>query len=117
MEPSGSYLFSVKWSPARPLVFAVSDGKGKIHIYDLGVNTVAPVLSFQASTAGVPIVSIAFSGKDASLLAVADDKGEVVVWQLSSRLSKMQQGEQQTLERLGDVDAPQSDAKRNKGSS
>lgn len=104
MEPSSSYLFDVKWSPARPLVFAAADGKGKIHIYDLGVNTITPVVSFQASRAGSAVVSIAFSSRDPSLLAAADDKGEVIVWQLNTRLSKLQEGEGTVLERLGTVE-------------
>mmetsp|Transcript_21562 Transcript_21562/g.38245 ORF Transcript_21562/g.38245 Transcript_21562/m.38245 type:complete len:568 (+) Transcript_21562:84-1787(+) len=114
MEPSTSYLFDVAWSPARPLVFAVADAKGKIHIYDLAVETVTPVLSFQASGSSElrapngksfsAVVSLEFSSRDPSLLAAADDQGEIILWQLSTRLSKIQDGELEMLEKLGAVD-------------
>jgi len=44
LEPSQSYLFDVAWSPARPLVFAVADADGKVHVYDLKENVLSPVL-------------------------------------------------------------------------
>ncbi|GAB5362381.1 hypothetical protein AAMO2058_000792000 [Amorphochlora amoebiformis] len=153
MEPSNTYLFDVKWSPARPLVFAVADAAGFIHIYDLGVDRVAPVVSFQASSSnsnsksasvnnpqdkkensavkilressrsGSPasgsrragraggnvgrrgsrpgmIVSISFSPRDGSMLAAADSNGGIAIWQLSTRLSSVQEGELNKLEAL-----------------
>mmetsp|Transcript_31097 Transcript_31097/g.50101 ORF Transcript_31097/g.50101 Transcript_31097/m.50101 type:complete len:691 (+) Transcript_31097:367-2439(+) len=165
MEPSPAYLFDVQWSTSRPLVFAVADATGKIHIYDLGVETISPIISFQASssssssvvesigskkggirrladnattttttttTATTPtqqdnkrtpptsssssssssssfdgagaIVALSFSPRDGSILAGADDSGQVVVWRLSTRLSSIQEGELALLESLGAVD-------------
>jgi len=39
-----------------------------------------------------------------SILAGADDSGQVVVWRLSTRLSSIQEGELALLESLGAVD-------------
>jgi len=44
MEPAPAHLYDVQWSTVRPLVFAVADATGKIHIYDLGVESLEPVL-------------------------------------------------------------------------
>ena len=37
IEPGCGYLFSVRWSVTRPLVFAVGTGDGQLLIYDLKV--------------------------------------------------------------------------------
>ena len=38
IEPSCGYLYSVRWSYTRPVVFAVTCGNGKILLYDLKVR-------------------------------------------------------------------------------
>ena len=38
MEPDCGYLFSVCWSPSRPLVFAVGTAIGHVLVYDLKVS-------------------------------------------------------------------------------
>lgn len=38
MEPDSGYLFSVCWSPSRPLVFAVGTATGHVLVYDLKVT-------------------------------------------------------------------------------
>ena len=38
VEPSGGYLFSLQWSPTRPLVFALATADGQVVLYDLKVG-------------------------------------------------------------------------------
>ena len=38
VEPTAGYLFSICWSPTRPLVFAMGTGDGHVLIYDLKVS-------------------------------------------------------------------------------
>ena len=38
MEPGAGYLFRVRWSPSRPLVFSVVTADGRLLIYDLKVS-------------------------------------------------------------------------------
>lgn len=113
MEPADAYLYDVQWSPVRPLVFAVADGAGKVHVYDLGLNTIEPVVSFLASStesdvfsAKASVVSLAFNSTDGSILAGADGKGVISVWSLSSSLSTPQEDEYKRLEALGSVEDP-----------
>ena len=38
IEPGKGYLFSVAWSPSRPLVIALSTTQGDLLMYDLQVS-------------------------------------------------------------------------------
>ena len=38
IEPSCGYLYCVRWSYTRPVVFAVTCGNGKVLLYDLKVK-------------------------------------------------------------------------------
>ena len=38
VEPGAGYLFRVRWSPSRPLVFSVVTADGRLLIYDLKVS-------------------------------------------------------------------------------
>lgn len=49
VEPSAGYLFSVCWSPTRPLVFAMGTGDGHVLIYDLKGSHIKPRVSLDAS--------------------------------------------------------------------
>eukprot|EP00823_Brevimastigomonas_motovehiculus_P006321 TRINITY_DN521_c1_g1_i1.p1 TRINITY_DN521_c1_g1~~TRINITY_DN521_c1_g1_i1.p1 ORF type:complete len:744 (-),score=199.84 TRINITY_DN521_c1_g1_i1:729-2960(-) len=97
------YLLDVVWSTSRPLVFAVCDVSGRIHLFDLKESVLAPVLSIQANTEQMPVTAITFNQKDPSLLSSCDLLGNVIVWQLSSRLSTLQVGETVILEKMGRV--------------
>ena len=41
---SGVAVLQAVWSPARPLVFAVGDALGQLHIFDLLVSACVPCL-------------------------------------------------------------------------
>lgn len=40
MEPDCGYLYSLQWSPTRPLVFALGSGDGQVVMYDLKVGSI-----------------------------------------------------------------------------
>jgi len=69
-----------------------------------GINSRGPVYSRSNITQGSAIVALSFSPRDGSILAAADESGEIVIWRLSSRLSTVQLGEMTTLESLGSAD-------------
>lgn len=98
---SPAYLFDVVWSPARPLVFALACSEGKTHVYDLQESMMLPVLVVPACDDGGPVTSVSFNNKDASLLAAVDETGKINVYQLSPRLSTLQQSEMGILEQMG----------------
>ena len=53
LEPASVYLYTVKWSPFRPLVLAASTGNGKIALYDLLSSKLHPA---KVSNSGVGAV-------------------------------------------------------------
>ncbi len=61
VEPSSGYLFSARWSPIRPLVFAVVTGNGQLLIYDLKSSKVTPVQSLQASPNKQAVYTLQFN--------------------------------------------------------
>lgn len=40
MEPDCGYLYTLQWSPTRPLVFALGSGDGQVILYDLKVGSI-----------------------------------------------------------------------------
>ena len=38
VDPGAGYLFKVRWSPSRPLVFSAVTADGRLLIYDLKVS-------------------------------------------------------------------------------
>mmetsp|Transcript_22897 Transcript_22897/g.45280 ORF Transcript_22897/g.45280 Transcript_22897/m.45280 type:complete len:563 (-) Transcript_22897:83-1771(-) len=100
LEPTASYLFDVCWSPSRPLVFAAADSEGKIHVFDLKENMLAPVIVVSVAE-NAPVTALAFNGKDPSLLANVDGLGRLHIWQLGPRLSSLQQNEKAVLDQMG----------------
>ena len=105
LESGSDYLFSVVWSPARPLVFAVSDGSGSIRVYDLQTSMLAPALTIQANTDRTPLQCLVFNAQEPSLLACADVRGRISVFNLSDKYAKMQPGERRILEQMGSMKA------------
>ncbi|XP_071947701.1 cytoplasmic dynein 2 intermediate chain 2-like isoform X2 [Antedon mediterranea] len=85
-EPGDSYLFSARWSPVRPLVFAVGTGEGRLLVFDLKKSKVLPVLSLEINKKGVPVYTLEFNHIRQSLLACGDGEGAVRVWRLSDDL-------------------------------
>ncbi len=47
IEPSMGYLFSAKWSPVRPLVFAVGTQDGSLLLYDLKHSQGGPLYKME----------------------------------------------------------------------
>ncbi|XP_033633325.1 WD repeat-containing protein 34-like [Asterias rubens] len=96
IEPSSGYLFSARWSPVRPLVFAVTTGEGKLLIYDLKSSRITPVQVIEASPKKSAVYSLEFNHKKPTL-ATGDADGIVLIWQLSDELSKQGAREIETL--------------------
>ena len=61
LEPGAEYLYSAKWSPVRPLLFAVGAHDGTLLIYDLRQNRATPTLRLEAGTKKEPVFSVEFS--------------------------------------------------------
>ncbi|CAN0047872.1 unnamed protein product, partial [Hapterophycus canaliculatus] len=119
-EPSSSNLMDVKWSRARPLVFAAVAEDGGIFIYDLLQSPVVPVASAKlprgqdadqssrpsrlvdvsGGKGGAPAYAVAFNPRQRDLLATGDGHGRVIVWRMSWRLANKRPGEDAGLERL-----------------
>jgi WD40 repeat protein len=71
---------------------------GHIYIYDLKKNQSLPIVSFLAVSKGAAIVSLSFNNH--GKLVVSDSFGKVSLWQLSTFLTKIQEGEDQLLQFL-----------------
>ncbi|XP_070539998.1 cytoplasmic dynein 2 intermediate chain 2-like isoform X2 [Ptychodera flava] len=102
IEPGLGYLFAAKWSPVRPLVFAVVTGEGLLLIYDLKTSKINPVYTLQAGTDKEPVFTLEFNQNQRQLLATGDGAGVVRVWQLSDELTT--QGARE-IESLADIAA------------
>ncbi|XP_033102950.1 WD repeat-containing protein 34-like [Anneissia japonica] len=85
-EPGDSYLFSARWSPVRPLVFAVGTAEGRLLLFDLKKSKATPVLNLEINKKGVPVYTLEFNHIRQSLLACGDSEGTVRVWRLSDEL-------------------------------
>lgn len=101
LESGSDYLFSLVWSPARPLVFAVSDGSGSIRVYDLQSSMLGPALTIQANTDRTALQSLVFNVQEPALIACADVKGRINVFNLAPKFAQMQPGERRLLEQMG----------------
>ena len=60
-EPGLGYLYSAKWSPVRPLLYAVCAESGHLLFYDLKRSKTTPVVKLQASTNKRPLYSMQFN--------------------------------------------------------
>ncbi|NWW93656.1 WDR34 protein, partial [Rhynochetos jubatus] len=116
LQLSRKYLFCVRWSPVRPLVFAAASGEGnplpyaaircherfcftgEVHLFDLEQSSRKPALSIKQGER--PVYCLAFNAKQTRLLAAGDATGTVKVWQLSSDLTEQGPRETQHLEQL-----------------
>ena len=114
-------LSGVRFSPFRPLVFAVATTDGTIFIFDLKENMSMPVVTLSLSQANnapeddkkrnasaakssnVPLIGLAFNHKQRDLLSACDWYGRVHIWKLSWKLCNKQNDEQQLLDDLGRI--------------
>ncbi|XP_015765490.1 PREDICTED: WD repeat-containing protein 34-like [Acropora digitifera] len=61
VEPGAGYLFRVRWSPSRPLVFSAVTGDGRLLIYDLKVNRINPSVSLEVTSDKSPVYSLEYN--------------------------------------------------------
>jgi WD40 repeat protein len=106
MEPDCGYLFSVQWSPTRPLVFAVGSADGHVIIYDLQASHVKPCAKLDASPHHRPVCSVQYNAKRPQLLASGDASGIIKVWRLCSDLTAQTAGEVDQLASLAMTTPP-----------
>ncbi|KFO82441.1 WD repeat-containing protein 34, partial [Cuculus canorus] len=110
LQLSKKYLFCVRWSPVRPLLFAAASGEGKatmkvcsagdVHLVDLEKSSQKPALSLAQVTGEGPVYCLEFNRQQPQLLAAGDAAGTVRVWQLSSDFTEQQPREKTWLEQL-----------------
>ncbi|NXQ87818.1 WDR34 protein, partial [Nyctibius grandis] len=110
LQLSQKYLFCVRWSPVRPLVFAAASGEGKchhrfwfagaVHLFDFEKSAQKPAVSMQQAAGGRPVYCLEFNIKQTRLLAAGDAAGTVKVWQLSSDFTEQGPRERNHLEQL-----------------
>ncbi|KAG9266215.1 WD repeat-containing protein 34 isoform X1 [Astyanax mexicanus] len=98
MRVSDSYVFGVRWSPVRPLVFAAVTGQGLVQVFDLGRRSLRPAATIDQNTGGQPAYCLEFSPRQ--LLAVGNADGTVNIWQLSAELTVQSSRESVVLEQL-----------------
>ncbi|KAM4662646.1 cytoplasmic dynein 2 intermediate chain 2 [Discoglossus pictus] len=84
LQLSQKYLFSVRWSPVRPLVFAAASGEGEILLFDLSKSSQKPSLCIKQTEKDRPVNCLEFNGAQTQLLAAGDSMGMVKIWKLSS---------------------------------
>ncbi|NWX42491.1 WDR34 protein, partial [Steatornis caripensis] len=110
LQLSKKYLFCVRWSPVRPLVFAAASGEGKaainicftgdVHLFDFEKSSRKPTVSIKQVTGEHPVYCLEFNTKQTRLLAAGDATGTVKVWQLSSDFTEQGLREMSHLEQL-----------------
>ncbi|NXN97229.1 WDR34 protein, partial [Rhinopomastus cyanomelas] len=110
LQLSKKYLFCVRWSPVRPLVFAAASGEGNcnncfwfagdVHLLDFERSWQKPAVSIKQSAAGSPVYCLEFNTKQTQLLAAGDAAGTIKVWQLSSDFTEQGPREMNHLEQL-----------------
>ncbi|NXP03031.1 WDR34 protein, partial [Thinocorus orbignyianus] len=108
LQLSQKYLFCVRWSPVRPLVFAAASGEGNecscltgdVHLFDFERSSQKPALSIKQAGGDHPVYCLEFNTKQTQLLAAGDAAGTVRVWQLSSDFTEQGPREMNQLEQL-----------------
>ncbi|NXH12075.1 WDR34 protein, partial [Bucco capensis] len=100
LQVSQQYLFCVRWSPVRPLVFAAASGEGEVHLFDLEKSLQKPAATIRQVLGDCPVYCLEFNTKQTQLLAAGDAAGTVKVWQLSSDFTEQGPREITHLEQL-----------------
>ncbi|XP_062411184.1 WD repeat-containing protein 34 [Sardina pilchardus] len=95
-----SYVFAVRWSPTRPLVFAAATGQGLVQIFDLGRRSLRAVTTIDQETGGKPVYCLEFNPRQTHLLAAGNGDGTINIWQLSANLTEQGPRETAQLEQL-----------------
>lgn len=97
VEPAAGYLFRVRWSPSRPLVFSVVTADGRLLIYDLKVDRINPVITLDVTTDRSPVYSLEFNLQRRQTLATGDSQGRIKIWRLSDELTTQSNREEEFL--------------------
>ncbi|XP_031225493.1 WD repeat-containing protein 34 [Mastomys coucha] len=100
LQLSHKYLFAVRWSPVRPLVFAAASGEGDVQLFDLQKSSQKPTVSITQTQDGSPVYCLEFNCQQTQLLAAGDAKGMVKVWQLSTAFTEQGPREAEDLDQL-----------------
>ncbi|XP_064603636.1 cytoplasmic dynein 2 intermediate chain 2-like [Liolophura sinensis] len=107
LEPGAGYLFSAKWSPVRPTVFALTTETGHLHIYDLRLGKLTPAHKLDASPKKYPVYTLQFNQTQKNLLATGDGVGCIKIFKLSDELVSQGPKELETLSGLTSVTSEQ----------
>ncbi|XP_028827486.1 cytoplasmic dynein 2 intermediate chain 2 [Denticeps clupeoides] len=99
LRVSESYVFAVRWSPTRPLVFAAATGQGLVQIFDLERQSLRPAATIDQNIGGQQVNCLEFN-QQTHLLAVGNSDGTVNIWQLSAELTTQGPKEVAQLEQL-----------------
>lgn len=97
LEPSCGIVFSARWSPTRPLVFAVTTEHGRLLFYDLKVSQTTPVLSLDVVADRKAVYAVEFNRQQRRLLATGDALGNLKIWHLSDDLTSEAPSERELL--------------------
>lgn len=101
---------SLAWSLSRPLIFAAGCQNNRLLIFDLRLakdvakaTTMPLELKASEKLIPFPLTTIAFNGKDQSLIGTGDGFGRVHVWKLTPALISKNPDENKILANLGHV--------------
>ncbi|XP_006154184.1 WD repeat-containing protein 34 [Tupaia chinensis] len=100
LQLSRKYVFAVRWSPVRPLVFAAASGEGDVQLFDLQQSSQRPTISIKQTQDESPVYCLEFNSQQTQLLAAGDARGTVMVWQLSTEFTEQGPRESEDLDRL-----------------
>ncbi|KAF6328407.1 hypothetical protein mRhiFer1_018302 [Rhinolophus ferrumequinum] len=100
LQLSHKYLFAVRWSPVRPLVFAAASGEGDVQLFDLQKSSQKPTVLIKQTQDESPVYCLEFNCQQTQLLAAGDAKGTVKVWQLSTEFTEQGPRETEDLDQL-----------------
>ncbi|KAG9335365.1 hypothetical protein JZ751_005287 [Albula glossodonta] len=95
-----AYIFSLRWSPTRPLLFAAATALGTVLIFDLGRRSLRQVATIDQTTGGRPAYCLEFNPQQTDLLATGNADGSVNIWHLSTELTEQGSREVAQLEQL-----------------
>lgn len=104
LRVSDAYVFGVRWSPVRPLMFVAVTGQGVLQVFDLGQKGLRPVATIEQDTGGQCALCVEFNQQQ--LLAVGNAGGTVNIWQLSAKFTEQRPRESTILQQLAD-DVPE----------
>ncbi|XP_058015686.1 cytoplasmic dynein 2 intermediate chain 2 [Ahaetulla prasina] len=100
LQLSKKYIFSVRWSPVRPLVFAAASGEGEVQLFDFAKSSQKPSISIRQTPNQAPVYCLEFNPRQTQRLAAGDASGTVKVWQLSSDFTEEGPREMSHLDQL-----------------